>query len=107
MTNGAWPHQAVLPAYRCLGHNYRTMYFFCQELSLTPSTHAVRRDTPEMTVYRFGPREHAKQFCDRFGGELIDLATRPRRRRTRVQLGDLCAQSSASGTAAASIATTE
>jgi hypothetical protein len=77
MTDGDWPHQVELPVYRCMGHNYRTMHFFCQELSLSPRTHPYRRDSADMTVFCFAEREHAKQFHARFGGELIDPATRP------------------------------
>jgi hypothetical protein len=45
MTDGDWPHQVELPAYRCTGHNNRTMHFFCQELPLSPRTHASRART--------------------------------------------------------------
>jgi hypothetical protein len=36
-----------------------------------------------MTIFCFAEREHAKRFRDRFGGELIDPATRPRWRDMR------------------------
>jgi hypothetical protein len=29
MMDRQWPHQVAVPSYRCLGHNYRTMHFFC------------------------------------------------------------------------------
>jgi len=84
MTGGNWPHQVALPAY--------TMHFFCQELSLSSRTHAFCRDAAGMTVFCFAEREHAKKFRDRFGGELIDPATRPEHPRTRVRGSDLCTE---------------
>jgi len=91
MTDGNWPHQVAVPAYRCMEHNYRTI-FYCQELSLSPRTHAFRRDTADMTVFCFAQSEHAKQFRDRFGGEIIDPAMRPRRRDTRARRDHLSAE---------------
>jgi hypothetical protein len=40
MTDRDWPHQVVLPAYRCLGHEYLTINFFCEaeRLSLAALT---------------------------------------------------------------------
>jgi len=41
MMDQDWPHQVTLPAYRCLGHNFLTIHFFCEGLSLSPRTHAA------------------------------------------------------------------
>jgi hypothetical protein len=82
MMDRQWPHQVALPAYRCLGHNYLTIRFFCEALSLYPGTHSLRRDDQDMVVFSFVEREQAKQFRDRFGGEFLDPATRPRRPET-------------------------
>jgi antirestriction protein ArdC len=29
MMDWEWPHQVAQPAYRCMGHNYLTIHFFC------------------------------------------------------------------------------
>ena len=75
-----WPHQVALPAYRCMGHEYLTIHIFCQaeELSLCRRRHSYRQNDIDMTVFCFAERKHADQFQARFGGELIDPATRPR-----------------------------
>jgi len=72
-----WPHQVALPATRCHGHNYVTLRFFCEPLSLCPRTHSYRRDDQDVIVFCFAERAHAEQFRERFGGEFIDPATRP------------------------------
>jgi hypothetical protein len=64
MLDQDWPHQVALPAYRCMGHNYRTVHFFCEELSLSPRMRAFRRHAVEMLVLRFG-------------GEILARAMRP------------------------------
>jgi hypothetical protein len=70
-----------------MGHNYRTIHFFCEGLSLSPRTHAIRGDTADMLVFTFMVRADAQKFLDRFGGELIDSSTRPRpSRRTATAL---------------------
>jgi len=68
-----------------MGHNYRSMHFFCQELSLSPHTHAYRRDAAETTNFCSADREHAQQFGDRFAGALIEPARRPSRLRMRAR----------------------
>src|SRR5215471_18141016 len=70
MTDVDWLHEVELPVYRCMGHSYRTMHYLCQRLSRSPRTHAYRRDAMEMSVSCFANRQYAKQFRDRFGGEL-------------------------------------
>src|SRR5262249_15926630 len=87
-----WPHQVALPAYRCLGHNYRTIHFFCEGLSLFPRTHAFRCDAAEMLVFSFAVRAHAHKFLDRFGGELLDPAARSRWPVTRPRPTDFSAE---------------
>jgi len=76
-----WPHQVALPAYRCLGHNYLTMRFFCEGegLSLCPHTHSLRRGDQDMLVFCFAQRQHAEQFHESFDGEFIDPKSRPKR----------------------------
>jgi hypothetical protein len=80
MMDRDWPHQVALPAYRCLGHEYLTIHIFChaEGLSLCRRRQSYRQDDIDMTVFCFAEREHADQFQARFGGELIDPATRPR-----------------------------
>jgi hypothetical protein len=53
------------------------MHFFCEDLSISPRTHAVSPDAADMLVFSFAVRAHAQKFHDRFGGEIIDPATRP------------------------------
>jgi hypothetical protein len=59
-----WPHQVALPAYRCLGHNYLTMRFFCEGegLSLCPRTPSLRRTDQDVLVFSFAERTHAEHF---------------------------------------------
>jgi hypothetical protein len=78
MMDRQWPHQVALPAHRCLGHNYRTIWLFCEGLSLCPRTHSFRRDDTDVIVFCFAERAHAAVFCDRFGGETIDPKDRPK-----------------------------
>jgi hypothetical protein len=75
-----WPHQVALPAYRCLGHNYLTIHFFChgEGLSLCTRRHSYRHNDVDMTVFCFAKREHAEQFRDRFGGDFLDPKDRPK-----------------------------
>jgi len=81
MMDRQWPHQIALPAYRCLGHNYLTMRFFCEaeRLSLCPRTHSLRRDDQDVLVFCFAERAHAEQFLTHFGGKFLDLKYRPSR----------------------------
>ena len=59
-----------------------------------------------MTVFCFAERKHADQFQERFGGEIIDPGMRPKWPGT-LKRHLTAPQSSVSGTAVASIATTE
>jgi hypothetical protein len=79
MMDRQWPHQIALPAYRCLGHNYLTMRFFCEgeRLSLCPRI-TFRRDDRDMLVFCFAQRQHAEQFRARFDGEFIDPKSLPK-----------------------------
>ena len=83
MMDRQWPHQVALPAYRCLGHNYLTMRFFCEGegLSLCPRTHSLRRDDQDVLVFSFAKHTHAEQFRDRFSGDSLDSEDRPMRQR--------------------------
>ena len=76
-----WPHQVALPAYRCIGHRYSTIQFFCEgkRLSLCTRRHSYRENDLDMTVFCFAERAHAEQFRERFGGELLDPRERPKR----------------------------
>src|SRR5215467_12605248 len=60
-----WPHQVALPAYRCLGHNFLTIHFFCQgeRLSLCTRRHTYRHNDVDMTVFCFAQRDHAEKGC--------------------------------------------
>jgi hypothetical protein len=73
-----WPHQVAVPAYRCLGHNYLTIRFFCEGegLSLCPRTQALRRDHQDMLIFSFAERAHAEHFLTRFGGDFLDTKHR-------------------------------
>jgi hypothetical protein len=76
-----WPYRIALPAYRCLGHDYLTIRFFCEGegLSLSPRTHSLRRDYEDLVIFCFAQRQHAEQFRERFDGEFIDPKSRPKR----------------------------
>ena len=65
------PHHVALPTYRCLGHNYLTMHFFCEQLSLSPRAHSLRQDGRDLTVFCFAERSDAEHFRKRFGGEFL------------------------------------
>jgi hypothetical protein len=54
----------------------RTMHFFCEELSLSPHTQALRRDGADSVVFSFAVRAHARKFLHRFGGEFLAPARR-------------------------------
>ena len=89
-----WPHQVALPAHRCMGHEYLTIHIFCQaeNLSLCRRRHTLRQNDIDMTVFCFAERKHADRFQVRFGGELIDPATRPRWPATHSRRRDLFAE---------------
>jgi hypothetical protein len=63
---------------RRTGGNYVTIRLFSEGLSLCPPPHSFRRDDADMLVFCFAKRDHAEQFRDRFGGELIDPKSRPK-----------------------------
>ena len=73
-----WPHQVAVEAYRCTGENYIKHRLFCQDMSLCARGHFFYRDGVGFNVYCFAERDHAEQFRDRFGGEIIDPKDRPR-----------------------------
>jgi hypothetical protein len=82
MMDRQWPHQVALPAYRCLGHSYLTIRFFCEGegLSLCPRTRSLRRGGQDTLLFCFADRAHAEQFWGRFGGEFLDAKAGPSRR---------------------------
>jgi hypothetical protein len=67
-------------AYRCLGHNFLTIHFFCQgeRLSLCTRRHSYRHNDVDMTVFCFAKPEDAEKFRDRFGGDFLDPKDRPK-----------------------------
>ena len=75
-----WPHQIALPAYRCIGHRYLTIQFFCeaQRLSLCRCRHSFRENDLDMTFFCFAERAHAEQFQARFGGDFLDRIDPPK-----------------------------
>jgi hypothetical protein len=75
-TDLGWPHRVALPAYRYMGHNSRTIHFFCEGLSLSPRTHGIHTGAADVVVFSFAERAHAEKFLDRFGGEFLAPATR-------------------------------
>jgi hypothetical protein len=87
-----WPYQVALPAYRCMGHTYRTIHFFCEGLSLSPCTHLYSRGAQDVTIFCFAEREHAEQFQVRFGGDLMDPPTPARWPRPCMHPSDLSAE---------------
>jgi hypothetical protein len=72
-----WPNQVAPRADRCSGTNWVTIRDFCKGLSLCPRGHSFYRDSMDFNVYCFAELEHAKQFCARFDGEMIDPKDRP------------------------------
>ncbi len=80
MMDRQWPHQVALPSYRCMGHAYLTLHFFCEGegLSLCSRRHSYRQNDVDMTVFCFAQRAHAEKFRDHFGGEFIDPKSRPK-----------------------------
>jgi hypothetical protein len=75
-----WPHQVALAASFVAGRNFMVIHRFCrdEDLSLCPRQHFFRRNDRDHVVYCFAERDHAERFQRRFGGELIDPATRPK-----------------------------
>jgi hypothetical protein len=75
-----WPHQVALPADLVRGSNYVVIHDFCrsESLSLSPRGHSFRGDDDWHICFCFAERERAERFQGRFGGELIDPASRPR-----------------------------
>ena len=73
-----WPHQVALPAFRCTGSQHNDHAAFCGDLSLCPRGHWFYRDGHDFKVFCFADPEHARQFCERFGGEVMDPKTRPK-----------------------------
>ena len=49
-----------------------TIRLFSEGLSLCPRTHSFRGGDTDILVFCFAERDHAEQFRDRFGGEIID-----------------------------------
>lgn len=70
--------RARLPERLSCREHWRPQYEFCQGLSLGPRGHAFVRDGEWWNVKCFALREDAERFIERFGGEYMTPATRPR-----------------------------
>jgi hypothetical protein len=58
------------------------LFPFCSSSAIDP--HAAE----DVTIFCFAERKHAEQFRDRFGGEFINSATRPKRLGARTRRTD-------------------
>jgi hypothetical protein len=104
MKDRDWPHQVALPAYRCLGHNYLTMRFFCLGEGL--SLGAYRHKDIDTTVFCL---PSANMPSSSVIASAVSSWTPPRGRggRERTRGTPTSSQRSASGTDAVSIAMTD
>jgi len=59
MIDRGWPHQVALPSYRCTGHEYLAIHFYCEGEGLLPARHIFRRDDVDMLVFCFADHDHA------------------------------------------------
>ncbi len=73
-----WPHQVAVPAKRTQGRANDEARKFCEGLSLAPLGHTFMRNDEWFNVWCFSDREDAEKFCQRFEGELIAPADRPK-----------------------------
>ena len=73
-----WPHQVALEERYCTGHNYYTLRFFCEGMSLCSRGQCFARDGSYFNVFCFAEREHAEKFAAKFNGELMCPKTRPK-----------------------------
>jgi hypothetical protein len=76
--DNGWPHQVALEARFVTGDQYFKLHHFCEGLSLCQRGHFFYRDTVGFNVFCFAEREHAEQFRNKFGGEIIDPKDRPK-----------------------------
>lgn len=73
-----WPHQVALEARFCMGHNYWTLRYFCEGLSLCDRSHGFVREGKDYVVFCFAKHDHAERFSTRFRGELMHATERPK-----------------------------
>lgn len=75
-----WPHQVALPERLCSREHWRAQHDFCQQenLSGAPRGHRFLRNEEWWLVKCFADRSDADRFMERFGGEYMTPATRPR-----------------------------
>jgi len=66
--NNGWPHQVIVPAYRCTGRAYREQLRFGEALSMCSHVGAVRIGDTLYRIFRFRDRQHARLFESRFDG---------------------------------------
>lgn len=78
-----WPHQVALEERFCTGHQYFTLRYFCEGLSLCDRGHCFCRDGSYFNVFCFAEATDAEKFQQRFGGELMCPKTRPKWGRAR------------------------
>jgi hypothetical protein len=76
--NRCWPYQVALRADRCTGAQYDAVHGFCKDISLCPRGHYFWRDDVGFNVFCYSEKKHAEMFCERFGGEMIDVKARKR-----------------------------
>ena len=78
-----WPHQVTMLADRCTGEQHTSIGEFCRGLSLAPRGHTYVEGGAYHNVYCFAVEVDALAFAARFGGRIVDPATRPRWGKTR------------------------
>jgi len=65
-----FPYQVAFPAARGVRNaDERLIQMFCDNLSIAPRHHRVRRGDRDFIVYCFGNPQHAASFQAAFGGE--------------------------------------
>lgn len=81
--NRGWPHQVALPERLSAREHFHPQLEFCKGMDMSPRGHAFVSDGEWWNVKCFARREDAEKFVERFGGEFIDPARRPRRRQSK------------------------
>jgi hypothetical protein len=73
-----FPHWIALPEDHCTGANFHTLRKFAEDrnLSMSRHGHSVVWQRAYYQVFMFADEEHAKIFCDAFGGELMHPSER-------------------------------
>jgi hypothetical protein len=56
----------------CTGRQYDVVQGFCGGLSLCVRGHYFRRYDVRFNVFCFVEKDHAKMFCVKFGGQMVD-----------------------------------